>query len=310
MTQEARLPPLNALRAFEAAGRHLSFSRAADELHVTPAAVSHQIKALEAFLGVKLFRRRHRALLLTDAGQACLPGLREGFDRLAEAVEAARLDSTGRALTVSVAPSFGAKWLVPRLDHFTTAHPGIDVRIDASTRLADPLREDIDLCIRYGPGNYPGLHVECLLAEEVVPVCSPALLEGPEALQAPADLCRHTLLHVDRPVGDDSHPDWPMWLAAAGVDNCDASRGSRFTMASMAVEAAIAGQGVALAGSVLVADDIAAGRLLRPFELRFPVKFAYYLVGVEATWEQPRIVAFREWLRSETRGASLRGAGS
>jgi LysR family glycine cleavage system transcriptional activator len=302
VTQESRLPPLNALRAFEAAGRHLSLSRAADELHVTPAAVSHQIKALEAFLGVKLFRRHHRTLLLTDAGQACLPGLREGFDRLAEGVEAARLQSTARPLTVSVAPSFGAKWLVPRLDRFSAAHPGIDVRIDASTRLADPLREDIDLCIRYGPGNYPGLHVECLLAEEVVPVCGPALLRGPDALKAPADLCRHSLLHVDNPIGDDSHPDWPMWLAAAGVDDCDVSRGPRFTMASMAVEAAIAGQGVALAGSVLVADDIAAGRLVRPFELRFPVKFAYYLVCTEPAWGQPRVVAFREWLKSETRG--------
>jgi LysR family glycine cleavage system transcriptional activator len=142
--------------------------------------------------------------------------------------------------------------------------------------------------------------VECLLAEEVVPVCSPVLLQGPDALQVPADLCRHTLLHVDRPVGDDSHPDWPMWLAAAGIDNCDASRGPRFTMASLAVEAAIAGQGVALAGSVLVGDDIAAGRLVRSFELRFPVKFAYYLVCAEANRQQPRIAAFREWLRSET----------
>lgn len=293
------LPPLNALRAFEAAGRHLSLTRAAEELHVTPAAVSHQIKALEAYLGVALFRRRNRALLLTDAGQACLPGLRQGFEHLSEAVDAARGQIANRPLTVSVAPSFGAKWLVPRLDHFAAAHPGIDVRLDASTRLADPLREDIDLCIRYGPGEYPGLHVERLMAEEVVPVCGPALLEGPDGLHTPADLCKHVLLHVDAPIGDNSVPDWPMWLAAAGVADCDASRGPRFTMASMAVQVAIAGQGVALAGSMLVADDIAAGRLVKPFELRFPAKFAYYVVCSPATVEQPRIAAFRQWLREE-----------
>ncbi len=304
---DTRLPPLNALRAFEAAGRHLSFTRAAEELHVTPAAVSHQIKALEDYLGVKLFRRSNRALLLTDAGQACLPALRAGFERLAESVEAARLQSAHRALTVSVAPSFGAKWLVPRLDRFYAAHPGTDVRVDASTRLVDPLREEIDLCIRYGPGSYPGLHVECLLAEAVVPVCSPRLLKGPNALRTPEDLCRQTLLHVDTPIGDDSYPDWAMWLAAAGVRDCDAERGPRFSMASMAVQAAIAGQGVALAGSVLVDDDVAAGRLVKPFELRFPVKFAYYVVCPEATAEQPRIVAFRQWLRAEAANASERG---
>ena len=298
----ASLPPLNALRAFEAAGRHLSLSRAAEELHVTPAAVSHQIKALEAYLGVALFRRKNRALLLTDAGQACLPGLREGFAQLAGAVESARNQVADRPLTVSVAPSFGAKWLVPRLDQFAAAHPGIDVRLDASTRLADPLREDIDLCIRYGPGDYPGLHVECLMAEVVGPVCSPALLEGPDALRTPADLCHQVLLHVDAPGGDDSVPDWAMWLAAAGVTGCDATRGPRFTMASMAVQVAVAGQGVALAGRALVADDIAAGRLVSPFELNFPTRFCYYVVCSPAAVDQPRIVAFREWLRAEAGG--------
>jgi LysR family glycine cleavage system transcriptional activator len=298
-----RLPPLNALRAFEVAGRHLSLTRAAEELHVTPAAVSHQIKSLEDHLGVKLFRRMNRALLLTDAGQACLPGLRDGFQRLAEAVEAARLQTAKRALTVSVAPSFGAKWLVPRLDHFYAEHPGTDVRVDASTRLADPLREDIDLCIRYGQGDYPGLHVECLMADEVIPVCSPELLMGPETLKSPADLRHQTLLHADLPFKD-GYPDWRMWLAAAGLEDVDVDRGPRFTMASMAVQAAIAGQGVALAGSVLVADDIAAGRLVNPFELRFPVKFAYYVVCPEATVNQPRIVVFRNWLKAEAKRSS------
>lgn len=301
----ARLPPLNALRAFEAAGRHLSLTRAAEELHVTPAAVSHQIKGLEDHLGVKLFRRMNRALLLTDAGQACLPGLRDGFERLAEAMEAARTQIAHRALTVSVAPSFGAKWLVPRLDQFYAQHPGTDVRVDASTRLVDPLREDIDLCIRYGQGDYPGLHVECLMAEEVVPVCSPGLLNGPNPLRIPADLCRHTLLHADLPFGD-GYPDWRMWLAAAGVKDCDVDRGPRFTMASMAVQAAIASQGVALAGSVLVEDDIAAGRLVNPFEVYFPVTFAYYVVCPKASVNQPRIVAFRQWLKAEAEKSTRR----
>lgn len=300
-----RLPPLNALRAFEAAGRHLSLTRAAEELHVTPAAVSHQIKTLEDYLGVKLFRRMNRALLLTDAGQACLPGLRKGFEHLAEAVDAARLQIAHRALTVSVAPSFGAKWLVPRLDHFYAEHPGMDVRVEASTRLVDPLREDIDLCIRFGQGNYPGLHVECLMADEVIPVCSPELLKGPKALHTPADLRHHTLLHADLPFKD-GYPDWRMWLAAAGVKDFDAERGPRFTMASMAVQAAISGQGVALAGSVLVEDDISDGRLVNPFELRFPVKFAYYLVCPEANVKQPPIVAFSNWLKAEARSSAQR----
>ncbi len=301
----SRLPPLNALRAFEAAGRHLSLTRAAEELHVTPAAVSHQIKTLEDYLGVKLFRRMNRALLLTDAGQACLPRLRQGFEHLAEAVDAARLQIAHQALTVSVAPSFGSKWLVPRLDHFYAEYPGVDVRVDASTRLVDPLREDIDLCIRYGQGNYPGLHVECLIADEVSPVCSPDLLKGDKAPQTPQDLRHQTLLHADLPFKD-GYPDWRMWLAAAGVKNVDVDRGPRFSMASMAVQAAISGQGVALAGRVLVEDDIRAGRLVNPFEVRFPVKFAYYLVCPEAITREPRIVAFVNWLKEEAQSSAQR----
>ena len=299
---ERRLPPLNALRAFEAAARHLSLTRAAEELHVTPAAVSHQVKGLEDYLGVKLFRRMNRALLLTDAGQACLPGLRDGFDRLAEAIDAVRARDESRPLTVSVAPSFGAKWLVPRLDRFAQEHPDIDVRIDASMRLADLVREDVDIAVRYGPGGYEGVRVDPLMTEEVVPICSPRLLEGENALREPQDLCRHTLLHIINPGTEEAgHPDWRMWLRAAGVTDCDASRGPTFSMSSMAVQAAIEGQGVALVGNVLVADDIAAGRLVRPFELSFPVSFAYYILRPLASADRPRVVAFREWLLKEAR---------
>jgi LysR family glycine cleavage system transcriptional activator len=276
---ERHLPPLNALRAFEAAARHLSITRAAEELHVTPAAVSHQVKGLEAYLGVQLFKRANRSLLLTDAGQACLP------DRLAEAMEAVRAGDESGPLTVSVPPSFGAKWLVTRLDRFRQANPGYDVRLDA----------------RYGAGHYEGMRVDRLMDEVAIPVCSPRLLEGDAPLRVPADLCRHTLLHHTAPYQDDSYPDWRMWLQAAGVDSCDLSRGPTFSLASMAVQAAIDGQGVALVGSVLVADDIAAGRLVRPFELSFPVNFAYYVVCPVVTADRPRVVAFREWLLEEAR---------
>jgi LysR family glycine cleavage system transcriptional activator len=298
---ERHLPPLNALRAFEAAARHLSITRAAEELHVTPAAVSHQVKGLEAYLGVQLFKRANRSLLLTDAGQACLPGLHEGFDRLAEAMEAVRAGDESGPLTVSVPPSFGAKWLVTRLDRFRQANPGYDVRLDASMRLVDLLREGVDIAVRYGAGHYEGMRVDRLMDEVAIPVCSPRLLEGDAPLRVPADLCRHTLLHHTAPYQDDSYPDWRMWLQAAGVDSCDLSRGPTFSLASMAVQAAIDGQGVALVGSVLVADDIAAGRLVRPFELSFPVNFAYYVVCPVVTADRPRVVAFREWLLEEAR---------
>jgi LysR family glycine cleavage system transcriptional activator len=296
---ERRLPPLNALRAFEAAARHLSLTRAAEELHVTPAAVSHQVKGLETYLGVKLFRRVNRSLLLTDAGQACLPGLHEGFDRLAEAMEAVRVQDDSSPFTVTVPPSFGAKWLVTRLDRFRQKHPGYDVRLDASMRLVDLMREGVDIAVRYGAGHYQGMRVDCLMDEVAIPVCSPRLLTGEDPLRVPEDLCRHTLIHHTAPYQDDSYPDWRMWLQAAGVNACDLGRGPTFSMASMAVEAAIDGQGVALVGNVLVADDIAAGRLVRPFALSFPVLFAYYIVSPLVTAERPRVVAFREWLLEE-----------
>jgi LysR family glycine cleavage system transcriptional activator len=200
-----------------------------------------------------------------------------------------------------VPPSFGAKWLVTRLDRFTRKHPGYDVRLDASMRLVDLMREGVDIAVRYGTGHYEGMRVDCLMDEVAIPVCSPRLLEGDNPLRVPEDLCRHTLLHHTAPYQDDSYPDWRMWLQAAGVTSCDLGRGPTFSMASMAVQAAMDGQGVALVGHVLVADDIAAGRLVRPFELSFPVNFAYYVVSPLITAERPRVVAFREWLLEEAR---------
>ena len=294
-----RLPPLNALRAFEAAARHLSFSKAAAELHVTPAAISHQVKSLEAHLGLPLFRRLNKAVLLTEAGQRCLTGVREGFDRLAEAVERVRTEGAGGPLTVTVSPSFAGKWLVPRLDRFRQAHPDIEVRIDASAECVDFTRDEVDIGIRYGTGRYPGLRVDRLMDDRVVPACSPRLLESPHPLRTPEDLRWHTLLHVDWTMRDATWPDWRMWLLAAGVRDIDPNRGPKFSQSSMAIQMAIEGHGVTLVEEVLVADDVAAGRLVKPFELSLSPGFAHYVVCLESAADRPKIAAFRDWLFAE-----------
>jgi LysR family glycine cleavage system transcriptional activator len=295
------LPPLNSLRAFEAAARHLSFTKAAEELHVTPAAISHQIKALEEQLGVPLFRRLTRALRLTQAGQAALPPMRDGFDSLADAVDLLRAHENSGALTVSLDPSFAAKWLVPRLDRFRAALPDLDVRLDATDKLTDFQRDNVDLAIRYGSGNYPGLEVERLLSEEIFPVCSPKLLEGPAPLAQPSDLRHHTLIHLEWDSENVTAPNWRMWLLAAGIHDIDFTRGPVFSMTTLALQAAIEGQGVALASSFLVADDLAAGRLVVPFDLSVcdPLDFAYHVVVPKRTADLPKVVAFKTWLLDE-----------
>jgi LysR family glycine cleavage system transcriptional activator len=289
-----RLPPLNALRAFEAAARHLSFTRAAAELHVTQTAISHQIKALEERLGVRLFRRLPRGLLLTEAAQRLLPPVRDAFDQIAAATERLAAGGAGTTLTVSVLPSFAAKWLVPRLGRFRAAHPNLDLRISASSELVDFARDDVDVGIRMGSGVYPGLRVERLFGEALVPVCSPLLREGPHPLLRPEDLEHHVLLH------DDDYAAWELWLRLAGVSGVPARRGPVFTDSGMVVQAAAEGQGVALARRVLAAGDLAAGRLIQPFDVSIPHDLAYYLVCPEATAEQAKIVAFRSWLLAES----------
>lgn len=293
-----RLPPLNALRAFEAAARHLSFTRAAEELHVTQAAISHQVKALEEHLGRKLFRRLNRALLLTDDAQAYLPSVSRAFTLLNDATSDLLTKHTPGPLTVSALPSFAARWLVPRLGRFRHIRPDIDLRIDPSTELADFAGGDVDVGIRYGRGKYPGLRADWLMTEDIFPVCSPALLEGPHPLHDPEDLEHQVLLH------DDGHGDWRTWLLAAGVDRVDPARGPIFTDSSMLIQAAMAAQGVALARGVLAADELAAGRLVRPFTLSLPTEYAYYLVCPVNTAEQPKIAAFRDWLIGEARRES------
>ncbi|MEM7406039.1 MAG: transcriptional regulator GcvA [Pseudomonadota bacterium] len=297
-------PPLNALRAFEAAGRHLSFTKAAAELHVTPAAISHQIKTLESLLGLKLFTRSTRAIHLTEAGRSALPALGAGFGKLAEGVQELRTHRDSRLLTVSVSPSFGAMWLVPRLDRFRRKHPDIEIRIDGTDRRVDLLRDQADVAIRYGPGDYEGARVDYLFGQHNTPVCSPVLLEGRHRLQHPRDLRHHTLLHVE---WKDAEASWRMWLLAAGLHEVDPNRGPRFSMESMAIQAALDGQGVALVGDKLVADELASGRLVQPFEeaLSRLLTFGYYLLCPHVAVSPGRVSAFRDWLVEEARQCDL-----
>ena len=288
-----QLPPLNAIRAFEAAARHLSFSRAADELNVTHAAVSHQIKALEERLGVPLFRRLTRAVRLTDAGQALYPPMRDALDTMAGAVERLRADDAAGTLTVTTTPAFATRWLVPRMGRFYAAHPNIDLRLEPSMTLTDFARDDVDLAIRYGHGDWPGVRSERLLSLDMFPVCSPALVEGTPPLREPYDLRNHTLFH------DGLREDWPRWLVAAGVDGVDTSRGPAFSDSGLLIQAAITGLGVAMAQDAMVADDLAAGRLVKPFDLVVPVDAGYYVVCPEETATRPRIAAFRQWIMAE-----------
>ncbi len=292
------LPPLNALRAFEAAARHLSFTRAAAELNVTPAAIGHQVKALEDFLQTPLFHRLTRALRLTRAGQAALPLLSQGFDLLASGVEQIRRQNDGRELTLSVSPSFGAMWLVPRLEKFRQRHPDIEIRLDGTDRLVNLAQGEADMALRYGPGGYTDVRSDWLFSQLNTPVCSPALLEGEHPLRSPDDLRHHTLLHID---WKDADASWRMWLLAAGLSDIDPTRGPRFSMESMAVQAALDGQGVALIGDILAADDLATGRLVRPFDknLSTPLTFSYYLLSAKDSAEKPKVTAFRTWLLEE-----------
>ena len=294
-----RLPPLNALRVFEAAARHLSFTKAAEELHVTPGAVSQQIKALEDFLQTPVFRRQKRSLLLTDEAQASLPILREGFDKLAEAgkILAAKAD-TGR-LTVSVAPSLASKWLVPRLDRFQAANPEIDVWVSADMDVVDFAVDDVDVAIRYGAGQYPDLVVEHLMAEKIVPVCSPQLITGETPLKTPQDLVHHTLLHDSSSDKDPNCPTWPMWLKAAGVCHKQGERGLTFNQSSLVIEAAVAGKGVALAKAALALADLEAARLVIPFDLTTPTDFSYYIVHPPSKSSSAEVKAFKTWLQEE-----------
>ncbi|HEX2555687.1 MAG TPA: transcriptional regulator GcvA [Microvirga sp.] len=298
-TDRRRLPPLNALRAFEAAARHGSFHAAADELAVTPGAVAQHVKALEAWLRLPLFRRLpSRGVVLTLAGQRYAASVSRLLDELAEATRRLVQQDNAHVLTVSTIHSFAAQWLIPRLGAFRAQNPGLDVRVVASNAMTDFAREEVDLVIRYGRGGYPGLMSELLMEETFFPVCAPALVAGGEhPLRRPEDLVHHTLLHEE---GDVTIPDmigWPQWLAAAGVRGVDPRRGPRFTHTFLALQAAAGGQGVAIVTSVLIGDDVASGRLVRPFGPDVPSPYSYYLVCPPAAAELPKVQAFWRWIK-------------
>jgi LysR family transcriptional regulator, glycine cleavage system transcriptional activator len=300
-----RLPPLNALRVFEVAARHLNFTAAATELCVTSAAVSHQIRALEEHVGVTLFVRRSGALELTEAGAILLPEVREAFNRLHSAARGLRQHMATNTLNVSVPNSFAAKWLAPRLPSFHDLFPEIQVRVETSSELVDFARDDIDLAIRYGSGDYPCLHTELLSKSHYFPVCSPAVASGPPPLLRPKDLERCELLHDELPPQLPTTPVWRNWLDLASVTSVDADAGPRFNTSFFTIEMAVAGMGVALGQDILVAGDLASGRLVRPFSPAIDVGLSYYVVCTTASRHRREIVAFRTWLRDEMTRSEL-----
>jgi LysR family glycine cleavage system transcriptional activator len=292
------MPPLNALRAFEAIARHLSFAKAADELHVTPAALSHQIRGLEEQLGVALFHRRTRSIELTEAGRLLYPGLHAGFENLRDAVT--RLDRAREDRILVVSATFGltAKWLAPRLWRFLTAHPQVDARIASSMKYADFVNDGVDVAIRLSNGVHPDLHVEKLFEDSVIPVCSPRLVE--QGLRGLPDLARFPLIHYDIPMSSPAPPFWAEWLKVAGVEGIDPTRGLRFNIADHALDAAVAGAGVSLSYKLMASDDVHSGRLVIPFgpELSITDR-AYYFVCPHGYETRPNVRAFRDWLFAE-----------
>ena len=288
-----RLPPLTTLASFEAAARHLSFSKAADELHVTHGAVSRAVRHLEDHLGVPLFLRSTRSVSLTPGGSLYAAQVRESLDQLAAATALAKGSDTKGVLAISTLDSFAGKWLMPRLFRFRSLHESIDVRLSTSERLADFVNDGIDIAIRYGRGQYSGLTAELLMQEDVFPVCSPKLLEGPHPLRSPADLAHHPLIH------DEFHIDWPTWLRSVGIEGIDAHRGLRFHSSEHSVQAAVLGDGVVLGRSALVSDDLTAGRLVKPFALSMPAQLAYYVVYPPRALQRFKVKAFRDWIFTE-----------
>ncbi|ABR91530.1 transcriptional regulator, LysR family [Janthinobacterium sp. Marseille] len=294
---------LNALRAFEASARHQSFSAAATELNVTPAAVGQQVRGLEEWLGTPLFYRSGTGtsrLMPTDTAQRALPDIRAGFDKLSIGLERLKQASTGGALTVTVSPAFAAKWLMPRIDRFHQAYPQTDLRLDTNLKALDFLASGIDVGVRYGSGDWPGLAAIKLADEEIYPVCSPSYLKRHGPFVDPAALAGHTLIHD---LSMQNHPGfqtWRSWLDAAGFPSVQSERGLQINNSAAVLQAAIDNQGIALGRSVMMREDLTVGRLVRLFEtISSPSKLAYYIVYRPECAELPRVAAFREWLMSE-----------
>jgi LysR family glycine cleavage system transcriptional activator len=297
-----RLPSLNGLRAFEAAARHMSFTNAAAELNVTQTAISHQIRRLEEELGVRLFIRQNRALALTPQATEYLPGVRAAFNDLRFATDRLLRKDNENVLTVSTLASLAAKWLLPRLPAFQEAHPGIDVRITTSTALVDFKTGDVDAAIRYGRGHWPGLRADWLMADELFPVCSPALITGSKPLRCPEDLAEQTLLHTSAGYNDD----WRLWLTAAELPaNISKRPGLTFDLILVTVQAAIDGLGVAMGRTSYVEADIAKGRLVVPFKIALPADAGFYLVSPEPSSDSPKLLAFRQWLVASAQSKTI-----
>ncbi|MEM1199200.1 MAG: transcriptional regulator GcvA [Pseudomonadota bacterium] len=295
------LPPLNGLRAFEATARNMSFTQAAEELHVTPAALSYQVRQLEEILGIKLFKRLNRAIELTPQGQALFPGIRAGFERMDEAMRTLRRRAETNVLVVSVGPAFAAKWLAPRLYRFIQRHPDIDPRISANIQISDFENEQIDLAVRFGTGAYPNLHSERLISDYVTPLCSPELVADthPHPLRTPEDLAQHVLIHDESLSFFENVPSWQVWCEAAGLTNIDLDGGVHFSLADHGLDAAVEGAGVVLGRIALAHFDLKSGRLVAPFALKIPVAYSFYVVSPMATKDDPKVTAFREWLLEE-----------
>ncbi len=300
-----RLPPLTALKAFEAASRLMSFQAAAEELAVTPAALSYQIRQLEDHLGLKLFNRLNRAVELTANGRLMRPGIHEAFEQLHRTMRQLRRRQQTNVLTVTAGPAFTAKWLSPRLYRFIGRHPNIDARISASVTKSDLETDDIDIAIRFGPGDYPGHHSVKLMDEFITPLCAPSMLQGPDAIRVPEDLQHHTLIHDDTHLGFCILQTWADWLKAAGVTNVDPGRsGLHFNVADHALDAAVGGGGVVLGRTSLAESDIRAGRLVAPFDLRLKTSYSFFIVCLTARKNEPAIEAFRTWVMDEIAGTA------
>jgi LysR family glycine cleavage system transcriptional activator len=295
-TQQQQLVHLKALRAFEAAARHLSFVAAAEELNVTPPAISQLIRTLEEYLDVQLFVRSKVGVTLTPQAREAYPDIRDGLLQLAAGLDRLRGSGQDRLVTLSVPPSFAAKWLLPRIDAFRSRHPEFDIRLDTSDRLVDFIAEGIDLGVRYGLGGYPGLQADKLFDEEVFPVCSPTLL-GQESQRAGADwLSRMTLIHDTTSDFDPTFPTWRTWLLGHGMTEVDHTRGLRMNSSLLAIQAAIDRQGVTLARSIIVEGDVKAGRLVRPFDFVDATRCAYYIVYPKHAASVRKVEVVRDWL--------------
>ena len=301
-----RLPPISALRALEAAARHMSFTRAAHELNVTQSAISHQIKTLEDLWGLKLFRRTVRGVVLTPTGEELAKVTREFFERMTRTLDALRISSSREPLRVDTLQSFAVKWLVPRLGRFHEIHPDIDVWISTHDQLVDFGSDDVDLAIRLGHGQYPGLHASLLMREEVYPVCTPGFFGQDGLPRTPRDLLEYPLLLR---LGEPNHPNWEQWFEAAGLPDVRPVAGPRFPDSNMAIEASKDGLGVALARTAHVAGELASGELIRLFDVACPSSVSYYLVCPEGNEDEPRIAPFRRWIMSEASSTESGSAG-